>query len=392
MKKPLALLIILAFLLPACGPNDPPKEPVDATNLNAGLLEESLELGTSFLLNNQKKEGNFNYEYNFDVQTFNPDDSEVRQAGALWGIALIHQNNPSDETQDALIKGVDFFEGISTKTGNGSQYIVYDNAKEGRTGTIALVSLALIEWLRADGKIENRGEYEQLLNEYLQFLLSLRQENGQFYSTYDTETGLGAAGPSPYFDGETLLALIKAAKYQDYATLKGDILESAEAMYQTYGVEARESNPDSDLTKGFYQWGSMSFYELYTSDWEGVEEYADRTIELGYWMIDIHQTLDRTRNTAYAYEGLILAWELARLTDNQEAMDKISAVIEEGLFKLTSWQVGSPNQNEFLLENLTEDPIAIGGVMNKRDEFTLRIDVCQHQMHAVILALRYYFK
>ena len=123
-----------------------------------------------------------------------------------------------------------------------------------------------------------------------------------------------------------------------------------------------------------------------------LEKYAEWVIDLAYWMIDVHRTLMRRRNTAYAYEGMICAWERARLTGNTEALQKIGDVINDGLYKLTSWQVGSPNQNAFLLRNRSNDPKAIGGVMNHRKEAPLRIDVCQHQMHAVILATRFLYQ
>ena len=48
-------------------------------NLTRGTLDESLERGIQFLLNNQKPEGNFNYEYNWVTKTMNQDDSQVRQ-------------------------------------------------------------------------------------------------------------------------------------------------------------------------------------------------------------------------------------------------------------------------------------------------------------------------
>ena len=40
----------------------------------------------------------------------------------------------------------------------------------------------------------------------------------------------------------------------------------------------------------------------------------------------------------------------------------------------------------------TDDPKAIGGVMNSKSYPKLRIDVTQHQMHAVILARRFIYK
>ncbi len=361
------------------------------THLSRHLLEESLSLGTQFLLNNQTEEGNFHYEYNFLTKKFKADDNQVRQAGALWGIALIHKENPSKATKQALGKGFQFFQKISKDGNRNQKYIVYPEDNKGATGTVALVSLSLIEFLQTDLSTEEKTKYRQELDAYIQFLLTLRKENGQFYSRYDFETGKGFGNPSPYFDGEALLALVKAAKYAGYESLSTIVMESAENMYEINVVEALQQDPDSKTTKGFYQWGSMSFYEIYTAQWDGYQDYAKRTIDLAYWMIDIHRTLSRPRNTAYAYEGLISAWELARLTHNVAAMEKIGAVIEKGLLKLTSWQVGSSIENIFLrrysAKNPKKDSFAYGGVMNHKSEPGLRIDVTQHQMHAVILAL-----
>ena len=110
------------FLLSCGSENTAPKvkkpEPITAdvslygqsgNRLNRDLLEQSLELGTSFLLQNQKAQGNFQYEYNFVKRQYNPSDSQVRQAGALWGLSLIHQNAPREATSDALVKGFEFF-------------------------------------------------------------------------------------------------------------------------------------------------------------------------------------------------------------------------------------------------------------------------------------------
>jgi hypothetical protein len=381
----IAALACISIVLTGCGTYH---------HLSESLLEDSLALGTEFLLNNQLPEGNFTYEYDFISQTYSDGDSEVRQAGALWGLALIHRFDPSDETREAIINGLNFFEGISAETEDGGKYVIYADAGEGRTGTVALLALSLVDFLRAEGDFEGRELYEDNLNQTIQFLLSLRNEDDLFRSKYYTADGKPRSGPSPYFDGETLLALTKAAKYLDgYEYLIPTIIESADAMYEEYVVEALEDNPDSDSTKGFFQWGSMSFYEIYTSGWNDYEldQYADWTIELSYWMIDVHETLERTRNTGYAYEGIISARVLADFTGNNEARDYFDHVIDEGLYQLTSWQVGGPAENEFLEENPTEDELAIGGVMNKDDEALLRIDVTQHQMHAVILALDHLF-
>lgn len=360
-----------------------------AGDLNREMLDSSLELGRSFLLNNQKPEGNFNYEYNFLTREIEPGDSQVRQAGALWGLALLHKDQPGRETYNALVKGFKFFLNNSFLSMDSLRYVKYPDTQNGRAGAVALLCLAYIEFLSADF----RGEYDDLFyehfQEYFSFLLTLRKDDGSFYSTYRYTSGKGLGSPSPYFDGESLLAMVKAAKYLGFGKLKNQILESAENMYQRNVVDARVEEDDSPLTKGFYQWGSMSFLEIYTAGWG--DQYAQRVIDMAYWMIDVHKTLWRTKNTAYAHEGMICAWEAANLSGNKKAVKKIRRVVNKGLYKLTSWQVSGPIENRYLRNHPSDDPLAIGGVMNCRKCPVLRIDVTQHQMHAVILARQHIY-
>ena len=136
----------------------------------------------------------------------------------------------------------------------------------------------------------------------------------------------------------------------------------------------------------------MAFFEIATSGWPNTKRYGDYVIDLANWMIDVHKTLKRRRNTAYAYEGIIHAYQLAIQRNDTKHIEKFARVIETGLTKLTSWQVGSPLMNKFIRRRLTDNPLAIGGVQNHPRESPLRIDVVQHQMHAVILARRYVYR
>jgi UDP-N-acetylmuramoyl-tripeptide--D-alanyl-D-alanine ligase len=135
----------------------------------------------------------------------------------------------------------------------------------------------------------------------------------------------------------------------------------------------------------------MAFFEIATSGRPGTDRFASRVLELSDWMIDVHRTLERTRNTAYAYEGIIHAFHLAQKLDQRVKAAKYRCTIEIGLEKLTSWQVNSPIANSYISRQPTANPKASGGVQNHRREALLRIDVTQHQMHAVILALKYVF-
>ena len=105
-------------------------------------------------------------------------------------------------------------------------------------------------------------------------------------------------------------------------------------------------------------------------------------------MIDEHRTLKRTRNTSYAYEGLISALAWADQVGDPRAT-KFRCVIDQGMRKLTSWQIGHTLANPTAASAPATDTRAVGGVMNEADKAPLRIDVTQHQMHAVILARRY---
>jgi len=365
--------------------------PSATCRLTRRTLDESLAVGRTFMLHSQKAAGNFCYEYDFVKRSDSRSDSSVRQAGALWGLALIHADNPGPDTAAAVRRGLAFFEGISHRTEEGGKYILYPGEKTGATGTMALVGLALVEMIRVEKDAVRRRAMQADLNAYIQFLLTLRHRWG-FAGRFGPRSHAGSEPPSPYSDGETLLLLFKAARYAGRADLKDLALDLADDMYHVYVREALRRDRDSDTTKGFYQWGTMAWFELCDAEWPDSDVYTERVIRLAYWMIDDHRTLARTRNTGYAHEGMICAWELARRSGNTAAQAKIGAVIDKGLAKLTSWQVGGPTPNAWLREHPTIDPRAVGGVMNRHDEPRLRVDVTQHQMHAVLLARRFIYR
>ena len=360
--------------------------------LSAALLDESLALGQRFLIANQTKRGNFRYAFNGATGEVIAQDNQVRQAGALWGLALVHRARPSDESAAAVLRGLKFYRLYSGANRDGGAFIEYPGEFEGETGAVALVALAAIEMLRSSDDDARLKDVRRQAEQYVKFLLAMRRPDGRFHREYRWRSGMGLGLPSSYFDGETLLALVKAVRYLPAEDLRPLVQESADAMYDAYVVQARKEEPDSELTKGFYQWCSLAMFEMYDAGWEGRDQYASRCIDLAHWMIDEHRTLERRRNTAYAHEGLICAWELARRTGDTQSQRKIGAAIDQGLFKLTTWQFGSPVANDYLVGLTDAVPEARGGVMSARDDPRLRIDTTQHQMHAVILARRYLYR
>ena len=106
--------------------------------------------------------------------------------------------------------------------------------------------------------------------------------------------------------------LIKAARYLGRGELIPAIRKAARRMAAFYTVEAWEDEVDSDKTKGAYQWSSMAFTEYSGAGFPDAKLYEDVTLVLGWWMIHTHRTLRRTRNTAYAHEGLASAFAVAK--------------------------------------------------------------------------------
>ena len=197
-----------------------------APRLDRSMLEQSLDSGLYFICNNQRLEGNFNYEYDFIKRQISTDDNQVRQAGALWGLALIYQHTHDATAREALDKGLDYLF-AHTRDGpvQGSLFIAYSDPSECRTGTVALAALAIIEYLRiADtGSVqiepERRKRLKYHLGGYLRFLEYMNLGNGNFAESYAAETGARINRSNPYYNGEALLCLIKAAKYLGHTEL-----------------------------------------------------------------------------------------------------------------------------------------------------------------------------
>lgn len=379
--RPAAVLACAALLLAACTKRPEPPD--------AAALDTAIGLAGDFLLKHQTERGDFTYEYDFVTDETTLEGSQVRQAGALWGVALLHQHAPTEATLAAMEKGLGFWETHSTVDGKNRRIPRYPGATRGDVGTVALLALACIDFLRADFPLEERERWERFTLEVLAFLVHLRRDDGHWPSSYRVSNGAPMGDPSPYYDGESLLALAKAVRHRGLDSLQPAVMASAERMYAAHVVQAREAEPDSPITKGFYQWGSMSFWEIHDAGWDGEDVWARRTLELANWMIDTHRTLERRKNTAYAQEGIVCAYDLADAIGEDTAAKKFRAVVARGLGKLMTWQVGAPRANEYARGKGGDDPLARGGVMNAKDEPVLRIDVTQHQLHAMLLARRH---
>lgn len=369
---------------------------VGSSYLDKYDLVLSLRLGMEYLCRSQNPIGNFVYGYDWVSDREDRSDGPVRQAGSAWGLALLYAYTGSVDCFSGALRAVDFFAAHSARHSAGGRYIRYPNTDKGLTGTVALVALTLVELLREESGMLDPLKRQTLLaqlQEYITFLLQARHPDGRFHGNFQNTDGGPFGAPSPYFDGESLLCLVKAWKYLGFSELLPVILDAARAGHQHNIEEALRQHVDSDITKGYYQWSSMAFYELATAgqlDQQQRNGYGDNLLFLAHWMIETHRVLKRPKNTAYAYEGLLHALHWSELTGRTESAKLIRRTVEEGMACLISWQVGHPRACSYISQR--QPPIrARGGVQNAKNESFLRIDVTQHQMHALILTLKIYF-
>jgi len=364
--------------------------------MTRAMLEKSYDLGSAFLVKNQTPEGNFYYQYDWISKTYDPSDHQTRQAGALWGVALCYQHKQTPEAKAVLDKGLKYFFDRTIEGPEKSLLFKYKNDPKMISGTIALVGLSIIEYLRTDQSLppDYKKELTQKLEGYLNFLKWMQLDNGHFSKEYTIDGKERSKKWLGYYDGESLLCLCKAAKYLGYKDLIPVIEKAARATAEFYTVTSWKKKQDPDETKSFYQWGSMSYLEYVDAGWKDADLFADVTLALSWWMVHTHEVLKKGRNTAYALEGLISAYHIADKRKDIKAMVDLLYAIDRNFDKLTAWQVGGPlaKENPFLVANPTDDKMAIGGVMNEKDKAPLRIDVTQHQMHSVIMALDYAYK
>ncbi len=382
-----------------------PRETLEL-RMNRELLEEAYTAGSQFLINWQMPEGNFRYMYDWIEGTWVDDDHQVRQAGSLWGLGTCYRYRPSPKLKDGLDKGLKFwFENTVAGPTEGTLMMKYPGDHWLHSGTVALVALAIIEYLKTDAPIDAawKAELEKNLDGYLKFLQYLQRDNGLIADRFDTRSNKPRKRSSPYYCGETLLAMTKAARQLDRKWLVPTIEHAARSMAEAYTIQSWKKDRDSKDTKGFFQWGSMSFAEYYQGQWKDYELFGDVALSLGFWMTHTHATLKRNRNHAYAIEGLIAGWRVANMRGDIDAQTDLLYTLDRSIYKLSTWQIGGPlgGENKYLQKNGTDDKMAQGGVMNARKpsgapvkkdvSHQLRIDVTQHQMHAVTEALDFVY-
>merc|ERR1719352_1924100 len=63
-------------------------------------------------------------------------------------------------------------------------------------------------------------------------------------------------------------------------------------------------------------------------------------IDYSLWLVEVHRLLGRTRNTGYAFEGLIPAFLVAKERQRWDAVNTLGCAIDRGMRRVSSMQLG----------------------------------------------------
>ena len=225
----------------------PPSSASRAAELDPKTLDGSLDLLREYLLNAQRADGSFVYEFDAARGVDTRTRQAVREISGLWGLTLLHRRSPTPQTAAAVVKSLKFYDTHAKRTPAGGRYFCEAGAREWTTNYLALHVMALSEFLGTDHEIDPalRKKLETDRADEVKFLMSLRGGTGRFSGTYRCADGRGASAPTSYADGEALLALVRVAKETGDESLRDAVLTSAASMYAEYVRSALRADPAS---------------------------------------------------------------------------------------------------------------------------------------------------
>lgn len=370
---------------------------VQRPEITRSNLIQAIEMARAYYLNHQTPDGNFIYALDIANGDIIKKDNQVRQAGALWGLSSLNRDRFNEPTRRAVLLGINFFSSNVKSLPTGEKVFVYPDMVYIDTGAVALLSLSIIEFLRGQGKYldeKTRQSHVELLNTHIEFLRALEMKDGSWARTTEVLDGFKDNKASPYFDGEALLAYCKAARYLGRTDLLERIDYALPLLAKKYTYDEWKSNMESDLTKGFAQWGSMAAAEYVEAGFEKNRELAaNMSYALSKWLININQIEYRAGNTAYAVEGLIGSYRIAKVRGDAEAQKLFKDISLRIMSNLMTWQYKGPfmKYNPTLSSLSTPVKGADGGIIYARNSTLVRIDVEQHQLHAMLMMLEHFF-
>ncbi len=342
---------------------------------DARAQDDAARLGAYYLKSVQEPSGLFRYEFDFLTSEFTADNNIIRQAGAAYGLAEYLRHSADGEIEETIANALHAYVALSLPFGEG-QLLAPPNRERTDTGAgaTALALLAELQYQEASGDQQFRANRDQ----WLQGLLSLYRP-GQGISEYP-----GADSESPYYNGETWLAL---AYYADLFP-KNQRVQSVLRRLDPYLIKKYSLEPNVS----FYHWGAMaSVIRFGTTGERRFLKFASS--QTNHYLTIMRPAFLPDVNTCYELEGLISVAEIMDESDERYLANTIGQRIDREHAKILAFQI-QPGQKEIRFGGgrylYSEDiPSFAGAFLNGPFRPQTRIDSTQHCLSALVKYDRY---
>lgn len=333
------------------------------------------ERGALYLKSVQEPSGLFRYEFDFVTSTFSPDNNIVRQAGAAYGLAEYYVHSGDGSVEETIAAALRAYTALSLPWQEG-RLVAPPNRDKTRAGAgaTALALIAELQYQKASGD----QQFADVREAWVRGLLALYRP-GQGIAQYP-----GAETESPYYNGETWLALAYYADLFPEDERVGAVLDRLEPyLIQKYSLEPNVS---------FYHWGAMaSSIRFRTTDEPRFRAFASS--QTNHYLTVMRPDFLPNVNSCYELEGLISVAEIIDESAEGYLANTIARRIEREMDKNLAFQI-RPGQTKidfgggrFLYS--ADLPTFAGAFLNGPYRPQARIDFTQHCLSAVVKHERY---
>lgn len=391
---PVAPTAELAARLAQCGTREFWDKLRPAVTLGRTETVAGLEAAREYFIRHQLPPGNFQCEYDMNNRVRLEEDDQVRQAAALWGLALLCKARPTAQTLNALVRGITFFQKNTREAPGGGFAPNYGEDPEVKTAAVAFLCLAITDFLSAQDDVvtpEGRVLYQATLAYYLNWLQRMEMNNGAWAEKYILLTHQRDDTAQAFCDSVCLLAYCRAARLPAYQALIPRIEAATVKLVATYTGNGWQEACDQALTRQFAPLGATALAEIAAAGWKPAEFAGNACQALAWWMLLDYEALAHERSPAGSAEVLLAALQVSRLRKQPQDQALVAAA-QTLMTRALSCQVNGPlgARNE-LLQRLKPPKFLTGGVMTSADSGHLRIDMLQPVVHGLTLLLDLYF-
>jgi len=365
-------LILTSVFLPGCIDED--KSSIEIVDVSYEKINNSLNSAEKWLTSNLREKGCFNYIYEPSTGEYLDKNNMIRQLMASRLLAELCQTNSSLETLHQ--KNLDFIFEHWYEEENETGYIFYNN--KSKLGAIAMALRTLIYSPFFDNYKENATK---LANS----IFSLQNNDGSFEPWFiapdDTNDKNYLDYLLTFYSGEAILSLVEM-----YIKTNDSIYLATAVKSQDFYIDKYVVHLDDNYYPAYVPWHTQSLNKLYKITDE--KKYADAIMVLNDKLLEIQDTNDcstlgrfydpmhpeygapHSSSDGVFTDGLVYAYEIARLLNDTEHQNKYKIGIILGVHNLINLQYDS-----------SDDKID-GTIRYNIDDYRIRIDTTQHTIDA----------